>query len=189
MKNNLWNILKKELRELFRDKKSLVMMLIIPIFIPLLVIGMSALFEAQVSKDVDEYNNIGFAYEMTSVEKSIAEEMNIEIINGNEEELKQKYNDGEIDLYITKDGNKYILNSDGSDTSTYSSGLMETYFNTYKQYLQQNYLQENNIDVNEVLNIITVEENMIEQDNYFANYIKNYAFLFIIMAITVSATY
>ena len=189
MKSNLWNILKKELRELFRDKKSLAMMLIIPIFIPLLVIGMSALFEAQVSKDVEEYNKIGFAYEMTDVEKNIAKEMNIEIINGNEEELKQQYNDGEIDLYITKDGNKYIINTDGSDTSTYSSSLMETYFNTYKQYLQQNYLQENNLNPDEVLNIITVEENMIEQDNYFANYIKNYAFLFIMMAITVSATY
>ena len=189
MKNNLWNILKKELRELFRDKKSLAMMLIIPIFIPLLVIGMSALFEAQVSKDVEEYNKIGFAYEMTDVEKNIAKEMNIEIINGNEEELKQQYNDGEIDLYITKDGNKYIINTDGSDTSTYSSSLMETYFNTYKQYLQQNYLQENNLNPDEVLNIIKVEENMIEQDNYFANYIKNYAFLFIMMAITVSATY
>ena len=66
---------------------------------------------------------------------------------------------------------------------------METYFNTYKQYLQQNYLQENNLNPDEVLDIITVEENMIEQDNYFANYIKNYAFLFIMMAITVSATY
>ncbi len=189
MKSNLWNILKKELRELFRDKKSLAMMLIIPIFIPLLVIGMSALFEAQVSKDVEEYNKIGFAYEMTDVEKNIAKEMNIEIINGNEEELKQQYDDGDIDLYITKDGNKYIINTDGSDTSTYSSSLMETYFNTYKQYLQQNYLQENNLNPDEVLNIITVEENMIEQDNYFANYIKNYAFLFIMMAITVSATY
>ena len=189
MKNNLRNILKKELRELFRDKKSLAMMLIIPIFIPLLVIGMSALFESQVSKDVEEYNKIGFAYEMSEVEKTIAEEMKIEIINGNEEELKEKYNQGEIDLYITKDANKYIINSDGSDTSTYSSSLMENYFNTYKQYLQQNYLQENNLNPNDVLNIITVEENMIEQDNYFANYIKNYAFLFIMMAITVSATY
>ena len=189
MKNNLWNILKKELRELFRDKKSLAMMLIIPIFIPLIMLGMSALFEAQVSKDVEEYNKIGFAYEMTDVEKNIAKEMNIEIINGNEEELKQQYDDGDIDLYITKDGNKYIINTDGSDTSTYSSSLMETYFNTYKQYLQQNYLQENNLNPDEVLNIITVEENMIEQDNYFANYIKNYAFLFIMMAITVSATY
>ena len=189
MKNNLWNILKKELRELFRDKKSLAMMLIIPIFIPLLVIGMSALFESQVSKDVSEYNKIGFAYEMTEEEKSIAEEMNIEIINGNEEELKEKYDNGEINLYITKQDSKYIINTDGSDNSTFASSLMETYFNTYKQYLQQSYLQENNINPNEVLNIITVEENVLEQDNYFADYIKNYAFLFIMMAITVSATY
>ena len=189
MKNNLWNILKKELRELFRDKKSLAMMLVIPIFIPLLVIGMSALFESQVSKDVSEYNKIGFAYEMTEEEKNIAEEMNIEIINGNEEELKEKYDNGEINLYITKQDSKYIINTDGSDNSTFASSLMETYFNTYKQYLQQSYLQENNINPNEVLNIITVEENVLEQDNYFADYIKNYAFLFIMMAITVSATY
>lgn len=189
MKNNLWNILKKELRELFRDKKSLAMMLIIPIFIPLLVIGMSALFESQISKDVSEYNKIGFAYEMTDVEKTMAEEMDIEIINGTEEELKQKYDEGEIDLYITKQDNKYVINTDGSDNSTFASSLMDTYFNTYKQYLQQSYLQENNINPDEVLNIITVEENMIEQDTYFADYIKNYAFLFIMMAITVSATY
>ena len=189
MKNNLWNILKKELRELFRDKKSLAMMLVIPIFIPLLVIGMSALFESQISKEVSEYNKIGFAYEMSDIEKSMAEEMNIEIINGNEDELKQKYDEGEIDLYITKQDNKYIINTDGSDNSTFASSLMETYFNTYKQYLQQSYLQENNINPNEVLNIITVEENVLEQDNYFADYIKNYAFLFIMMAITVSATY
>ena len=189
MKNNLWNILKKELRELFRDKKSLAMMLIIPIFIPLLVVGMSALFEAQVSKDVSEYNKIGFAYEMSEAEKNIAEEMNIEIVTGNEEELKQKYDNGEINLYVTKQDSKYIINTDGSDNSTFASSLMETYFNTYKQYLQQSYLQENNITPDEVLNIITVEENVLEQDNYFANYIKNYAFLFIMMAITVSATY
>ena len=189
MKNNLWNILKKELRELFRDKKSLAMMLIIPIFIPLLVIGMSALFESQANMDIEEYNKIGFAYEMTEIEKNIAGEMNIEVVNGTEDELKQKYDKSEINLYITKDSNKYIINSDGSDTSTYSSSLMETFYNAYKQYLQQSYLQENNISSEEVLNIITVEENVIEEDNFFANYIKNYAFLFIMMAITVSATY
>ena len=189
MKNNLWNILKKELRELFRDKKSLAMMLIIPIFIPLIMLGMSALFETQVNKHIEEYNKIGFAYELSEEEKQIAEEMNIEIINGTGEELKQKYDNQEIDLYVTKNENKYVLNSDSSDTSTYAKSLMESYFNTYKQYLQQQYLQANNINSNEVLNIITVEENLIEEDNYFVNFIKNYAFLFIIMAITVSATY
>ena len=189
MKSNLFNILKKEIRELFRDKKSLAMMLVIPIFIPLLVVGMSALFESQVNKNVEEYNKIGFAYDMSDEEKNIASQMNISVVNGTEEELNKMYDDGEIDLYITKNENKYVINSDGSDNSTYSTSLMETYFNTYKQFLQQSYLQQNNIDPNEVLNIMTVEENVVEQDNFFANYIKNYAFLFIIMAITVSATY
>ena len=189
MRNNLWNILKKELRELFRDKKSLAMMLIIPIFIPLIMLGMSALFEMQTNKDIEEYNKIGFAYELSEEEKEIAKQMNIEIVNGSEEDLRQKYDNGEIDLYITKDGNKYIINSDGSDNSSYAKNMMESYFNTYKQYLQGEYLTENNIDSNQVFNIITVEENVFEQENFFGNYIKNYAFLFIIMAITVSATY
>ena len=189
MNNNLFNILKKEIREVFRDKKSLAMMLIIPIFIPLLVIGMSALFESQMNKDVEEYNKIGFAYQMTDEEKSIADQMNIDAVIESEEELVKKYDNGEIDLYVTKDENKYIINSDGSDNSSYSTALVESYFNVYKEYLQQTYLTENNIDANKVLDIITVEENVIEQDNFFADYIKNYAFLFIIMAITVSATY
>ena len=189
MKNNLFNILKKEIREVFRDKKSLAMMLIIPIFIPLLVIGMSALFESQMNKDVEEYNKIGFAYQMTDEEKSIADQMNIDAVIESEEELVKKYDNGEIDLYVTKDENKYIINSDGSDNSSYSTALVESYFNVYKEYLQQTYLTENNIDANKVLDIITVEENVIEQDNFFADYIKNYAFLFIMMAITVSATY
>ena len=34
-----------------------------------------------------------------------------------------------------------------------------------------------------------MEENVFEEENFFGSYIKNYAFLFIIMAITVSATY
>ena len=128
MKSNLFNILKKRIRELFRDKKSLAMMLVIPIFIPLLVVGMSALFESQVNKNVEEYNKIGFAYDMSDEEKNIASQMNISVVNGTEEELNKMYDEGEIDLYITKNENKYVINSDGSDNSTYSTSLMETYF-------------------------------------------------------------
>ena len=188
MKNNLWNILKKELREMFRDKKSLSMMLVIPIFVPLIVLGMSALFEVQ-ANNIEEYNKIGFAYELSEEEKNIAKELNIEVTEGNENELKTKYENDEIDLYITKDGNKYILNGNDSDVTTYAKTLMESYFNVYKEYLQSGYLQANNVNPNDVLNIITVEENITEEENMFVSYIRNYAFVFIIMAITVSATY
>lgn len=189
MKSNLGNILKKEMRELFRDRKSLAMMLIIPVFIPLIIIGMSALFESQINKGVEEYNRIGFGYELSQVERELASQMEIEAVQGSPEQLASDYENGEIDLYITKKGNTYTINSDGSDTASYATGLAERYLEVYRQHLQQEYLAAEGMDPEAVFDILTVEENVIEGDNYFAGYIKNYAFLFIIMAITVSATY
>ena len=186
--NSLMCILKKELKEVFRDKKSLSMMLIIPIFIPLLVFGMSALFESQVNKDVNEYNRIGFSYDLSAKEEALAKEMDIKVISGTEKELKEDYENGDIDLYVVKNENEYVLNGDDNDTTSYALSLVNSYFSTYKEMLQRNYLASNNID-SDVLNIITVKENISEEENYFANYIINYAFLFLIMAITVSATY
>ena len=178
----LLQLYKKDIR-----KKRIIVFLLILIFIG----GCSLYyFYIDLKQSTKESNSDNKEITSNSIElKDTNEEMNIEIVNGNEEELKEKYDNGEINLYITKQDSKYIINTDGSDNSTFASSLMETYFNTYKQFMQQNYLQENNINPNEVLNIITVEENVLEQDNYFADYIKNYAFLFIMMAITVSATY
>lgn len=189
MKNNLGNILRKELRELFRDKKSLAMMLVIPIFIPLLIIGMSALFEAQMNKNIEEYNKIGVTFKLTEEEKSLAKEMNIEMIEASEEEIKDKYEKEEINSYITKNDNHYTIHSNSSENSTYAKELAQTYLNSYKQFLQQQYLQEKAIPNHEVFDIITIEEKIEEEENFFVNYIKNYGFLFTIMAITVSATY
>ena len=187
--SNLGNILKKELREMFRDKKSLMMMLIIPILIPALVIGMSALFESEVNKPITDYNKIGFNYELSDMEKDIAENLDIEVISGTTEELENKYSDGSIDLYITKDGSTYTINGEDNETSTYATSLMDTYFATYKEALQTNYLASNNINPTDVTNIITVNKEITETENFYGNYIVNYGFLFIIMAITISATY
>lgn len=189
MKSNLLFVLKKELREMFRDKKSLAMMLIIPFMIPLLVLGMSALFEAQMNRDISEYNTIGINYEPEKVEQEIIKNTNIVTVYDTKEKLVEKYNNGEIDLYITKENNNYTINGSDNEISSLATILAETYLNTYKEYLQNEYLINNNIDANNVLNIINVNKNISEQENYFANYITVYAFLFIIMAITVSATY
>lgn len=189
MKNNVWSILKKEIREMFRDKKSLSMMLIIPIMIPLLVIGMSALFESQTNKSIEEYNKIGFDYSFSDIEMEIVKNLQIDSVMKNKEELKKDYEAGNIDLYVTKDNNHYVVHGKDNETTSYASSLVERYFNAYKEYLQQQYLTDNHINVEEVISIITVEEDIIESENFYANYITNYAFLFIIMAITVSATY
>lgn len=189
MNNKIMSIFKKELREMFRDKKSLSMMLIIPITIPLMILGMSALFESQVNKPVEDYNTIGFNYEMNDTEKEIAKSTNIKVVYGDTETLKAKYDNEEIDLYVTKDDNTYTINGEDNDTTSMASSLINAYFTAYKEYLQNNYLTENNINGNDVINIISVKENISATENFFGNYITNYAFLFIIMAIAISATY
>lgn len=189
MKNNLWNMLKKELREMFRDKKSLSMMLIIPIMIPLLVIGMSALFESQINKSIEEYNKIGFSYELSDVEKEIASGLQMDVVTKGPEELKKAYEEGTINLYVTKDGNQYTIHGDDNEITSYATSLTDSFFASYKEYLQEAYLKEHHMNAEDVISIITVKEDIKEVDNFYASYIINYAFLFIIMAITVSATY
>ena len=110
MKNKFGIILKKEITELFRDKKSLAMMLVIPILIPVLVIGLSALFDMQTNKEVSDYNKIGFNYELSEVEKSIATELGIEVIVNSDEELIKEYEARNLNLYVIKNENNYILN-------------------------------------------------------------------------------
>lgn len=189
MKTKISHILKKEIREMFRDKKSLSMMLIVPIMIPLLVIGMSALFEMQMNKPVTDYNRIGFAYELGEVEKDFAKEFELDVTTGNLEEIEEKYKDGFLDLYVTKENQEYTLHGDDNDTTSYASSLVESYFGAYKEYLQEEYLKEYEVDSGEVINIIHINKEITEEENYFSSYITNYSFLFILMAITVSATY
>lgn len=189
MKNKILHIYKKELRELFRDKKSLSMMVIIPLMIPLIIFGMSYLFNSEVNKKVDTYNKIGFTYSLTKEEKEIAKELKIKVVEGDLSTIKKKYREEKLDLYITKEGNKYTMNGTDNETSAYAITLMKEYFDVYKTYLQQISLESSQIDSNQILNIITVDQKLQKKDNYFASYIINYAFLFIIMAITVSSTY
>ena len=183
-------ILKKELREVFRDKKSLAMMLIIPVLIPLIIIGMSALFESETSTDVNTYNKIGFNYELSDIELEILDSLEIDYSINDTDALEEEFNKQEINSYITKENNHYVINYDSANIeSSGSASLAESFLETYKSVLEENYLSNNNVDVSEFNNLLTYEEKTQEQQNYFANYIVNYAFLFILMAITVSATY
>jgi len=188
--NSLFIIIKKELKELFRDKKSLTMMLIIPFLIPVILIGMSALFNMEVNKDVSRYNKVGFSYELSEDEISIAKDVNIDYkIETDKDKLKKMYDDGTLNLYVTKEDNVYILNGNTSDNTTLALSLANEYFTRYKELLQKNYLLGENVDATKVIDIVSIKENILDKDNFFQNYIFTYGFLFIIMAITVSSTY
>jgi len=81
------------------------------------------------------------------------------------------------------------MNGKDNEKTAYASMLAESYLSLYERYLQNEYLINNNINPEEVLNIIDYEIKYKDEENIFSNNIKIYAFLFIIMAITVSSTY
>ncbi|MDE6292495.1 MAG: ABC transporter permease [Bacilli bacterium] len=191
MKSKTINIFKKEMREVFRDKKSLAMMLIIPALIPLIVLGMSALFDMEANTEVEEYNKIGITYKISDDEKDLLKEFNIDYQEGSLDEVKKSYEEGSIYAYITLEDNKYTINyNEESTNSVLARTLTTNYLESWKGILQTRYLSNQKLDANEVLNIIFIESKAEEvSSNFFAEYITNYAFLFIIMAITISATY
>lgn len=186
--NNLLNVLKKELREMFRDKKTMSLMLIVPFMIPLLVLGMSYLFDSEVNQKQDEYKKIGFSYKLSSEEKEIAKSLKIKVYEDNIDSLKKKYEDEKIDLYVVKKDNTYIMMGKDNERTSYATSVMEIYFQTFKEYLERKNLTSLGID-NSILEPFKVKTKISKSENYFSNYITTYAFLFIIMAITVSSTY
>ncbi len=186
--NNLLNVLKKELREMFRDKKTLALMLIVPFMIPLLVLGMSYLFDSEVNQKQDEYKKIGFSYKLSSEEKEIAKNLKIKIYEDNIDSLKKKYEDEKIDLYVVKKDDTYIMMGNDNERTSYATSVMDVYFQTFKEYLERKNLTSLGID-NNILEPFKVKTKISKTENYFSNYITTYAFLFIIMAITVSSTY
>lgn len=187
--NKIFVMLKKELKETLRDKKSLSMMFIIPLLIPIIVIGMSALFDYEANRDVKEYNKIGFAYELSDEEINLAKEYEIDYRQGKEKDLVKLFEDKKLDLYLTKEDNVYTIHGDSSNDTSYASNLVENYLNAYKAKLQENYLNENNIPVDDVLNIISIDYDIKAKDDFVTSYMLSYAFMFLIMAVTVSATY
>lgn len=189
MNNNTKNILKKELRRTFRDKKSLLMMLLVPIIIPAFIIGMAAFYNMMGDKKPEEYNKIGFVYELTEEEKAIANELKIDVINGTEDELKEMYKNKDIDLYITKENNTYTINSNNSQNAMYAETLANTYFEALQNIAQAQILTEHDINAVEFFTIINVDRKVVEEESMMGSMLKSYGFLFCIMAITIAASY
>ena len=146
--NNLLNVLKKELREMFRDKKTMSLMLIVPFMIPLLVLGMSYLFDSEVNQKQDEYKKIGFSYKLSSEEKEIAKNLKIKIYEDNIDSLKKKYENEKIDLYVVKKDDTYIMMGNDNERTSYATSVMDVYFQTFKEYLERKNLTSLGIDNN-----------------------------------------
>jgi ABC-type Na+ efflux pump, permease component len=191
MKNsNIFITIKKELRATVRDKKSLLMMFLVPLFIPLFVFLFSYMYDVMLSDEDKDACRLGINYELSDVEKKFTDALNLEITNYKTEELQLAYEKGKIDAYlILEDGNYKLYYNNMDTTSNYSGIYARAYLDSYNNYLGQLYLIEEGINPESVFNIITYSEEQLVGNSDLVNQIILMAFVFAVMAITLTAIY
>ena len=188
--NNILITLKKELKLIIRDKKSLLMMAITPLFIPIFVILMSYIYEELTVNKDDKTYQIGVNYELSSTERELLSDEVKYTVYSSSKELEEAYNSNKILAYIVKDNNSYNIyaNIQSEDGSMVTS-LITNYLDNYNNYLGQSYLINNNIDLSKVYNNLNYNVTEIKRESIFGNQIILMAITFTIMAITLSCIY
>lgn len=188
--NNIIVTLKKELKLIIRDKKSLLMMALTPLFIPIFVILMSYIYEEITTNNEDKKYVVGVNYSLSNIEKELlSKELDI-IYYDNIDNIKNDYDKKKIISYIIKDNNNYnIYTNTQSEDGSMAISYIVSYLDNYNNYLGQSYLIDNNIDLNKVYNNINYNINEIKGESVFGNQIILMAITFIIMSITLSSIY
>lgn len=160
-------IFKKEILDILRDKKTIFMMIILPIILyPILMVGMTQVMSMSMNSMEKENINIAFNKKPDAILNEVIKETNVNRKKDNSEigevkikeskDYKKDLNDGKISAFIEisqndkfKDFKVYINSSNNS--SSMAEKEIENILNTYKEDLVENKVRESGLDVKSTL--------------------------------------
>ena len=183
-----WNNIKitifKEIRGVFRDKKTIQKLILYPLIIPLVIFLFGFLLDGMTEADYV----IGTNYKLTDDENIIIKEYkDISIKNyDNKEKLEEAYNNGKINGYIVKNDNNYTIYADTSlNSGEIVSSISNSYLEAYSLVLGNKYLIENNIDPSNVFNNLTISNKSLasEDTNALISLIFNMVITYVVMIV------
>ena len=188
-KKSILITIKKEIRSILRDKKTLITLLVFPILIPLLIFLYSYVYDNQ---SEENYYNIAINYNTNVTEKSILKECYLTPKYYKDlSSMKKAYNEGKVIAYIDyneKEKKYTIYTNQDSEEGMYASNYITTYLDSYNNYLAKLYLTGEDIDVDKVYNNFTYDFKNLEGENFILELILSMAFTYIIMSIVLTST-
>ena len=185
--NNILITTKKELRSIFRDKKTLIMLFVLPIMIPVLIVLYGFMFD-NMDNSMNEETKIAINYELSTIEKEILKNNNISIMKTNNlSEFNKLLKKGEIDAYIIYDKDIYNIYSNSTESGSIIVEKIASYLETYNKYKGEQYILKNKLDPNKVYNNIKYDIH-IESNTIILNMIYSIAFTYTIMAIVIASS-
>ncbi len=191
MNKNVLITLKKELRSIFRDKKTVLRMLLFPLIIPAMIMLYGTMYDSAEESESMSYT-IGINYDITDGEKEILDSLNIDYIKyDTKDELDKEYESNNIAGYVTynEKSNEYKIYTNSSNTNGMSLNvILSQYLESYSDYLTNAYLISHGIDLNEAYNHFEVDYEDLSNTNYMLNVVLTVSFTYIIMAICMATS-
>lgn len=188
-KNSIIITIKKELRSILRDKKTLITLLVFPILIPLMIFLYSYIYDNQTQ---DEFYNIAVNYELNTTEKSLLKDcyLNPKYYKSLSS-MKKAYKENEVSGYIdyNKEKNTYtIYTNKDSEEGMYVANYVTTYLDSYNNYLAKLYLTGEDIDIDKAYNNFDYKIKNLDGENFILEIIFSISFTYIIMSIVLAGT-
>ncbi|MBR3162281.1 MAG: ABC transporter permease [Bacilli bacterium] len=187
--NSIIVTIKKEIRSILRDKKTLITLLIFPILIPTMIFLYAYMYDSQ---NKDEFYTIAMDYKLNNTEKSLLHECHLKPKYYKDlSSMKKAYSKGKVSSYISykKESKKYMIytNKD-SEEGMYVANYITAYLDSYNNYLAKLYLIGEDVNVDKAYNNFSYEIKNLKGENFILNMIFSISFTYIIMSIVLAAT-
>lgn len=193
-KTNIIITLKKELRSIIRDKKTIFMILGFPFIIAAFIFFFGYMEDSLMGTEDSKYA-MGINYEPNSTEKTLMSEFYLEPTQYKTlEEMKKAYDNAEIETYIFYDEkeNLYTIYSNENIMDSQASSYAMEYLDAYNKYLGDLYIKGEDIDPEVaygsiVYELKTTEGDELSTDGFMIDMVMDMSFTYIIMAIALAA--
>lgn len=180
--------IKKELRSIFRDKKTVTLIFVFPLLIAFFIFLLSSTYETSVNNK--EIYNVAINYEITDVEKKIVKENQLKTkYYDSLDKMEKDFKNSKVSAYVyyDKEKNTYTIYSDEGMKGMTASSYITSYLDAYNTYLGNEYLLKHNINPKDVYNNFTVKTELVEGENYILQTVLSLAFTYVIIAIAMAS--
>lgn len=181
--------IRKELRSMFRDKKTFYTLLIFPLLIPAMIFLYANLYESQ---NKDKFYSIGVNYDLNQTEVSLLEEAHLKSkVYDSVKEMEKAYSKGEILGYIDyqeEEKNYLVYTNEDSEEGMYVSNYVRVFLDNYNNYLGRLYLIGEDFDVDSIYHNFSYQVIDLKGENWMLMLMFTISFTYIVMSIVISTT-
>lgn len=195
----MFTLFKRELTDILRDKKTLFMMLVVPIIIyPLLIIGMAFLMSSVMNSQAEKTYLVAFDGEdelsakIADIIENNPDKLSYQLEIVQKSDCKKALEAGDIDIYVSKasDGRIALCYLSAKDRSNTALDALTDAFEIYREELQKERIDEAGLDADYLLNPIHYEgEDLSSTEESVGNMIGSIIPFFIVTMILLGALY